>query len=97
MTFYNTQVGVPFPYYNLDTNRHIKMAAISLSVFFVAGMAIVLVIICYQIMSIMKKDIQNRSVYYCDSEPAGDRSYDLIVRDPERQFKTTATLLSSIE
>ena len=82
MTFYNTQVGVPFPYYNLDTNRH---------------MAIVLVIICYQIMSIMKKDIQNRSVYYCDSEPAGDRSYDLIVRDPERQFKTTATLLRSIE
>ena len=82
MTFYNTRVGVPFPYYNLDTNRH---------------MAIVLVIICYQIMSIMKKDIQNRSVYYCDSEPAGDRSYDLIVRDPERQFKTTATLLNSIE
>ena len=67
-------------------------------------MAIVLVIICYQIMSIMKKDIQNRSVYYCDSEPAGDRSYDLIVRDPERRAQnnssnvteTTATFEASI-
>ena len=38
----------------------------------------------------MKKDIQNRSVYYCDSEPAGDRSYDLIVRDPERQVQNNS-------
>jgi hypothetical protein len=50
--------------------------------------AIVLVIIYYKRrMSVMKKDIQNRSLYYCDSEPAGDRSYDLIVRDLERQIQ----------
>ena len=83
----NTQVAVLSPYADLDTERHNKTAAISLSVLFVAGVAIVLVIIYYKRrMSVMKKDIQNRSVYYCDSEPVdGDRSYDLIVRDPERQ------------
>ena len=52
----------------------------------------------------MKKDIQNRSVYYCDSEPTGDRTYDLIVRDPERQAQnnsnvtaTTTTFEASIQ
>ena len=88
----NTQVAVLSPYSDLDTERHNKTAAISLSVLFVAGVAIVLVIIYYKRkMSVMKKDIQNRSVYYCDSEPAGDRSYDLIVRDPERQVQNNSS------
>jgi len=88
----NSQVAVLSPYSDLDTDRHNKTAAISLSVLFVAGVAIVLVIIYYKRrMSVMKKDIQNRSVYYCDSEPAGDRSYDLIVRDPERRAQNNSS------
>ena len=92
----NSQVAVLSPYSDLDTDRHNKTAAISLSVLFVAGVAIVLVIIYYKRrMSVMKKDIQNRSVYYCDSEPAGDRSYDLIVRDPERRAQNNSNVTTT--
>merc|ERR1711902_288821 len=67
----NSQVAILSPYSDLNTERHNKTAAISLSVLFVAGVAIVLVIIYYKRrMSVMKKDIQNRSVYYCDIEPS---------------------------
>ena len=64
-----------------------RTAAISLSVILIAAAAIVLVILYYRRrMGVMRKDIQNRSVYYCDSEAAedaADRSYDLIIRDRE--------------
>jgi len=65
-----------------ETDQH--TAAISLSVIFIALVAIVLVVIYYRRrMSVMRKDIQNRSVYYSDRESPdkSDRSYDLIVRD----------------
>jgi len=73
------------PYSDPDTDPDQHTAAISLSVILVAGVAIVLIIIYYRRrMSVMRKDIQNRSVYYCDRDSVDtdhDRSYDLIVRD----------------
>ena len=48
----------------------------------------------------MRKDIQNRSVYYSDREPVdGDRTFDLIVRDTERNLHSHSsnTTAASLE
>ena len=96
----NSQVWLS-PYSDLDTEKDNNTAAISLSVLFIAGVAIVLVIIYYKRrMSVMRKDIQNRSVYYSDRDPVdGDRTFDLIVRDTERNLHShsTNTTAASLE
>ena len=73
------------PYSDPDTTSSNNTAAITFSVLIIALAAVVLVILYYRRrLGVMKKDLQNRSVYYCDREQTDqDRTYDLIVRDQD--------------